>query len=444
MLPRCFAAEVRPALQRGGGEQNKGSLRCTSASDHDILNDLNKSKELMRFFSGVDAAGSKNGDGAAALARYVGLHRVSGQLRLDVNRCPLLHGCTDSELQARCDRAEELHRVALSKTQLHAAAAAHAQAMCSMSSAQLQLAVTQNVALLEGWQGETAANGVLTLERDRAKTLLAESVQELNFISIEDDLQQRRLKLAQLLQCNFRSVATYHTILYHTMPYHTIPYHATAYPPIRLYLSRPFPSRSTPSRSRKRSEYAKREMKRLNALLKVTEVWDAGFRKVMRGAVPPEQKGLRTLWECQWRCLRNKSHTCRWHPTILAWCAPVQYCTLLYSPVLYYTLLYSTVLCVHRCYRVWNQDRKAYEQMAFDGVIQLPSPSNIAKYAAKEQDGPGGNAARYQGLKEATKDFSAAKKRVCVKFDEVRATDRIAVCCATTSLSSTVQYFTAP
>ena len=85
---------------------------------------------------------------------------------------------------------------------------------------------------------------------------------------------------------------------------------------------------------------------------------------------------------------------------------------------------------------MWNQDRKAYEQMAFDGVIQLPSPSNIAKYAAKEQDGPGGNAARYQGLEEATKDFSTAKKRVRVKFDEVRAEDRIAMCCATTALSS--------
>ena len=92
---------------------------------------------------------------------------------------------------------------------------------------------------------------------------------------------------------------------------------------------------------------------------------------------------------------------------------------------------------------MWNQDRKAYEQMPFDGVIQLPPQSNIAKYAAKEQDGSGGNAARYQALKEATKDFSGVKKRVCVKFDEVRAKFRIALCCATTAPCPTVQYFTA-
>ena len=110
--------------------------------------------------------------------------------------------------------------MAFGETQLAAHAAAHAQELCSISSAELQLVVTQNAALLEGWQGEITTKGMLFLERDRAQELLAESVQQLNAISIEDDRQQRQLKLAQLLQLNFRSAAAYHTIPY--IPYYTI------------------------------------------------------------------------------------------------------------------------------------------------------------------------------------------------------------------------------
>ena len=39
----------------------------------------------MRFFSGVEATGS-SGDGAAAIAKYVGLYRKNGRLVLDVHR----------------------------------------------------------------------------------------------------------------------------------------------------------------------------------------------------------------------------------------------------------------------------------------------------------------------------------------------------------------------
>ena len=45
------------------------SVRCTSASNHKDLADLSKSKELMQFFSGTDAATGRSGDGAAALCR---------------------------------------------------------------------------------------------------------------------------------------------------------------------------------------------------------------------------------------------------------------------------------------------------------------------------------------------------------------------------------------
>ena len=71
---------------------------------------------------------------------------------------------------------------------------------------------------------------------------------------------------------------------------------------------------------------------------------------------------MRELYECQLRCLKNKSHRCRWHPEILTWCADV-----------------------------WRTDRRAYEQMANGNVLILPHPDTVRKYCSSAVAQPGHN-----------------------------------------------------
>jgi hypothetical protein len=72
---------------------------------------------------------------------------------------------------------------------------------------------------------------------------------------------------------------------------------------------------------RKRSKRAKATATSLRQMYKVTSKDDEMMRRLIKQkGVPEEQRHLRALWECQLRCLFNKSHRCRWHPAILAWC----------------------------------------------------------------------------------------------------------------------------
>ena len=74
---------------------------------------------------------------------------------------------------------------------------------------------------------------------------------------------------------------------------------------------------------RGRSRRAKKTLKFLRESMPLVTEWSQQFEKLVAGTAPPEQAHLRDLWDDQMRCLRNKSHRCRWHPTVLAWCADI-------------------------------------------------------------------------------------------------------------------------
>jgi hypothetical protein len=144
---------------------------------------------------------------------------------------------------------------------------------------------------------------------------------------------------------------------------------------------------------RKRSARAKKNAKTLRETLPLTEEWSKEFKQLLLGrGVPPEQDGLRELWECQLRCLHSKRHRCRWHPKVLAWCADI-----------------------------WYRDRGAYEQMAFGKVLILPHPDTIRKMCSRSIARPGHNDALYDSLgpEGATKGWKDEEREVFLKFDEI-------------------------
>ncbi len=137
----------------------------------------------------------------------------------------------------------------------------------------------------------------------------------------------------------------------------------------------------------------------LRETLPLTSEWSAEFEKLLKGQVPPDQEHLRVLWECQLRCLRSKSHRCRWHPEVLSWCADV-----------------------------WRRDRGAYEQMAFGGVLLLPHPDTVRKHATSGIAIPGHNVDLYAslGADGATSGWTAAEREFVLKFDEVNVMSGLA------------------
>ena len=149
---------------------------------------------------------------------------------------------------------------------------------------------------------------------------------------------------------------------------------------------------------RSRSRRAQEKSKRLREMLPVSAEWSAQFEKLLTGrGVPDAQSGLRDLWECQLRCLKSKGHRCYWHPKILAWCADV-----------------------------WRQDRKAYEQMAFGGVMILPHPDTVRKYTSSFISRPGHNLAAYSALGCEVKNWSESAREVILKFDEINILNGLA------------------
>ena len=143
---------------------------------------------------------------------------------------------------------------------------------------------------------------------------------------------------------------------------------------------------------RGRSRRARKLAADLKRTLPITSEWCDVFERLLKERAPPEQEHLRALWECQLRCLKSKSHRCRWKPEILDWCADV-----------------------------WRRDRGAYEQMAFGGVLLLPHPDTIRKYATNGVSMPGHNVALYESLgpEGETKGWTAAEREVFLKFDEI-------------------------
>ena len=142
---------------------------------------------------------------------------------------------------------------------------------------------------------------------------------------------------------------------------------------------------------RGRSRRAKELAADLRNTLPLTSEWSKEFEKLLKGqGVPAEQENLRHLWECQLRCLRSKSHRCRWHPEVLSWCADV-----------------------------WRRDRGAYEQMAFAGMLLLPHPDTVRKYCSSSVAQPGHNCESYEALGVEMKDWTDAEREVVLKFDEI-------------------------
>jgi hypothetical protein len=132
---------------------------------------------------------------------------------------------------------------------------------------------------------------------------------------------------------------------------------------------------------RGRSRRAKQLAQDLRETLPLTSYWSSEFEKLLKGKAPPEQQHLRALWECQLRCLRSKSHRCRWHPEVMSWCADV-----------------------------WRRDRGAYEQMAFGNVLLLPHPDTVRKHCASSVEQPGHDPARYAAVGQEIKDWSVAER----------------------------------
>jgi hypothetical protein len=110
---------------------------------------------------------------------------------------------------------------------------------------------------------------------------------------------------------------------------------------------------------------ARREKRVENLTGKVTALTErshARFAAVMAKTPPPRAKHIWTLWECQLRCLRNKSHRCVWPDEILKWCC-----------------------------NIWRKDRGAYELMWGGEVAMLPHPDRVRQVCAATYDKPGRN-----------------------------------------------------
>ena len=133
----------------------------------------------------------------------------------------------------------------------------------------------------------------------------------------------------------------------------------------------------------------------LKEMLPLSERWDEQFRHIVAGRVPPEQKHLKALWDDQMRCLKNKSHKCRWHPEILEWAA-----------------------------KIYRTDARAYEQFWAGGVIKAPHPDHVRKYCASANGTPD-NDGRLKALAATAKDFSRRERQVVLKFDEVNCTGEL-------------------
>lgn len=152
-------------------------------------------------------------------------------------------------------------------------------------------------------------------------------------------------------------------------------------------------------RYRGRSRRARKLAQRLQETLPLTSEWSKQFEALLRGQAPPEQAGLRDLWEDQLKCLASKRHYCRWHPRVLSWCADV-----------------------------WRRNRGAYEQMAFGDVLILPHPDTIRKHVARDVAHPGHDMARYEALgpEGATKGWSESEREFILKFDEINISSGLA------------------
>ena len=151
---------------------------------------------------------------------------------------------------------------------------------------------------------------------------------------------------------------------------------------------------------RGRGRRAKDMAKHLRETLPLTEQWSREFKRLLLGrGVPREQEGLRALWECQLRCLNSKSHRCRWHPKVLAWCSDV-----------------------------WTRDRGAYEQMAFGNMMILPHPDTIRKLCSRCVAQPGHNDVLYESLgpEGATKGWKDEEREAILKFDEININQGLA------------------
>jgi hypothetical protein len=140
-----------------------------------------------------------------------------------------------------------------------------------------------------------------------------------------------------------------------------------------------------------RSRFNRRDaaLGRLRDTLPLTSEWSTCFEALLKRA-PPEQEHLRSLWECQLRCLKSKSHRCRWHPAILRWCSDI-----------------------------WRQDRRAYEAVAFGGALILPHPDTVRKYSNTAVSQPGFNDACFSEIGEHVKLWDKKAREVILKFDEI-------------------------
>lgn len=141
---------------------------------------------------------------------------------------------------------------------------------------------------------------------------------------------------------------------------------------------------------RGRSRRAKDELAFKKATLELVSDWSSHFEDLLRGRVPPEQEHLRVLWECQMRCLRSKSHRCRWHPDVLSWCADV-----------------------------YRFNRKAYEAMAFGNTLILPHPDTVRHHCAQAVTRWGHNDEVYNKVGEDVAGWKRASREGVLKFDAI-------------------------
>jgi hypothetical protein len=100
---------------------------------------------------------------------------------------------------------------------------------------------------------------------------------------------------------------------------------------------------------------------------------------------PPTQEHLQELLEDQAACRRNKASYCHWHASTLDWCAAVY----LIKP-------------------------SAYEHMASNGVLVLPSVSKLKKHSALVSAHSGHSPALLASVKKATEVLTAKQKQVHV------------------------------
>jgi hypothetical protein len=100
---------------------------------------------------------------------------------------------------------------------------------------------------------------------------------------------------------------------------------------------------------------------------------------------PQTQDHLQDLLEDQAACRRNKSGYCLWHTSTLDWCAAVY----LIKP-------------------------SAYEQMASNGVLVLPSVQTLKRHSALVSAHSGHSPALLASVKKAAQDLTAKQKQVRV------------------------------